>query len=222
MLVSQSSRRQAITLIEVLVVISVTSILATLAFRSVPEVLAKVRTIQCQTNLRQWGVATQLYADANNDYLPPDGAPNGRSKHNGWYIDLPRQIDLIPYHATTWHTNPTAKLPTTLWLCPANQRKSNGVNLFHYCLNQHISGSGAGRTIQLTSLSEPHRLVWLFDNGKLAAVAQHNNVHTNLHEKGANFLFLDGHVSRHDHPTYQGPQPSSANTGTQSLLWHPQ
>ncbi|MCS1411465.1 MAG: hypothetical protein M2R45_04665 [Verrucomicrobia subdivision 3 bacterium] len=186
---------QAITLIELLVVVALLALLFALTVPALNTAVGVAKKVECLNHLKQWGIATQLYALNNDDFLPQDGSPNGITIEAGWYVSLPKEIGIPTYHELPWRTNPAIKIPKTIWLCPANKRRSNGINLFHYCLNRLVNGSGTGNQVKLSSISAPHTLVWLFDNGKRAAVAQENNVHTNLHSNGANFLFLDGHAS---------------------------
>ena len=65
------------------------------------------------------------------------------------------------------------------------------------------------------------RSVWLFDNGGLAAVAQQNNVHTNLHNQGAQFVFLDGHVARFRNTEYWNFSTNKGITNNPELVWIP-
>ncbi len=182
-----------------------------------------VKGVGCLSNLRQWGLATQHYVIDNSDLLPPDGAPNGISKDAAWYVDLPLAIGALPYpRAGSWRTNPSAVLPKSLWICPANRRRSNGNLLFHYVLNRRINGSGSEtHSVALASLPAPAETPWLFDNGRLAAVATEGNVHTNAHGSGANFLFLDGHAQRFPNTLYWNFRRSRPITNTPSLRWFP-
>src|SRR5262249_50445297 len=149
----------------------------------------------CRNNLRQWGVATFLFTMDNDGYLPKDGAPNGTWTDRGWYIDLPQMMGMPVYSELAWRTNAAMNPGTTPWICPANRRRSNGYNLFHYCLNRYVNGTGKqSAQRKLSELSDPGHTIWLFDNGKAAAVAGENNVHTNLHRQGAHFLFVEGNV----------------------------
>jgi len=214
-------RLRAFTLIELLVVIAIIAILASLMFPALHRAKEAAKAASCLNNLRQWGLATQLFASDNNDLLPKDGTPNGTSFDEGWYVDLPRVLRIPTYREMPWRNNDKIDPGRSLWICPANSRRSNGNNLFHYCLNEHVNGTGSGNQVKLSSIREPVRVVWLFDNGKLAAVAQQNNVHTNLHNRGAQFTFLDGHSSRFKNRDYWDFSKNLGRTNNPNLIWLP-
>lgn len=212
------------TLVEALLVIAILALQLGLMLPVLARTTATVRGSTCLGHLRQWGLATQLYATDHDDFLPPEGVPNPtrRDTNQGWYIQLPRQLDLPPYHSLDWPTNREAQPRSSLWLCPANRRRSNGLNLFHYCLNQGVDGTGSDEhPIRLGSVSEPGRLVWLFDSKNLPAVGPGNYAHTNLHGAGANFLFLDGHARRLPVLAYWDFTRRRARTNSALLSWLP-
>ena len=136
---------RAFTLIELLVVIAIIAILAALLLPALGRSKAKAQAAVCLGNLRQWGVATHLYIAENSDMLPPDGTPNpsDSATNTGWYIQLPQLLNLPRYHDMPWRKDPAAAVGRTIWLCPGNPRRSNGNNLFHYCLNENVNGTGA-------------------------------------------------------------------------------
>lgn len=217
-------RRGAFTLLELLLVIALLAILSSLLFPATARAKGFVLAAVCGQHLRQWGLATLMYAEEHDDSLPPEGFPNPTARHtnSGWYIQLPRQLGLKRYHDEPWRTNATVTPGITPWLCPANRRRSNGRNLFHYCLNQNVDGTSAEeRRMSLSTLKEPARTVWLFDSKNLPAVGSWNFVHTNLHSAGAQFLFLDGHASRFPATAYWDPASNRARTNHPGLLWIP-
>jgi len=214
-------RIRAFTLIELLVVMAIVAILAALLLSVIGRVKGRTQALVCRNNLRQWGTATQLYAAANDDYLPQDGSFSGSSTDKGWYIDLPRMLGLPPYSEMPWRTNARIDPGRSIWICPSNPRRSNSNELFHYCLNRNVNGNGTGNQIRLVSIPHPSVTVWLFDNGGLAAVAQWNNVHSNLHHHGAQFAFLDGHATWFKNKDYWNFASNKGLTNNPKLLWIP-
>ncbi len=215
---------RAFTLIELLVVIAIIAILAALLLPALSKAKEKANAIVCLNNLKQWGLAAQLYATDNGDYLPPDGTPNpGESSTNtGWYIQLPQVLSLPRYHDMPWRTNATASVGRSVWICPSNPRRSNTNNLFHYCLNEYINDTGVdNHPVKISSLRQHSALVYLFDSKNLPAVGTPNYVHTNLHSGGAQFTFLDGHSARFNSKEYWDHAINKGRTNNPSIVWIP-
>jgi prepilin-type N-terminal cleavage/methylation domain-containing protein/prepilin-type processing-associated H-X9-DG protein len=223
---------RAFTLVELLVTIGVIAILAGLVLSVLGRAKASAQAITCRTNLRQWGMATLLYVADHNDLLPQEGdsAPTETVLYNptykAWYIQLPEQMNLSRYRDMPWRTNWIINPENSIWICPSNLRRCNASsktsNLFHYCLNDHVNGTGTNnRPTRMVSIQQPSATVWLFDNGGLAAVAQQNNVHSNLHNRGAQFVFLDGHAARFKNTEYWNFKTGKGITNNPALVWIP-
>lgn len=220
-------RTRAFTLIELLVVIAIIMILAALVFPATAHVKNKAKSAVCLNNLKQWGLALQLFVADNRGRLPNDGWANPiQPQHfeRGWYAELPEMLGLPPYMSMPWRTNENADVGRSIFICPSNPRRSNGNYLFHYCLNGLYNGTGNSETHSISALSSPSSLVFLFDNKNLPAVqtsttSPGNLVHTNLHAQGAQFVFVDGHARHFTNTKYWDFEAGRARTNNPELQW---
>ncbi len=221
---SQSDRLRKIlglTLIELLVTVSIIGILASMALPVIAKAKSTARRISCLNNLRQWGIGVQLFTLDQKGLLPLDGAGSGLSTKSGWYVDLPKLLGVTEYRSRPWRTNALAPVEKSIWICPENPRRSNGNNLFHYSLNRHVNGSGAGRQVRLTSIPFPSETIYLFDNGKKSPVAGPNNLHTNLHSNGGQVLFLDGGARLLEAENAVDPETGRVRISGSGFRWIP-
>jgi len=98
------------TLIEVLVVIAVIALLMAILVPVLGKVRKQAKALACQANLRQWALALQTYATANDAKVPRliyRGSPTGTSPEFPLPLTLWRYID-----------------SNEVWLCPMARQPS--------------------------------------------------------------------------------------------------
>jgi prepilin-type N-terminal cleavage/methylation domain-containing protein len=105
------ARHSAFTLIELLTVIAIIGILAAILIPTVGRVRESARNSKSLSNLRQFGVANQLYAQENKSVSVPGKGPNPTPSSNGGSTWAQWQVLLSPYTSQPlkgdWELDPT-------------------------------------------------------------------------------------------------------------------
>jgi prepilin-type N-terminal cleavage/methylation domain-containing protein len=91
---NKSLFRPGFTLIELLVVIAIIAILAALLLPALSAAKTRAQRIQCLSNLKQWGLCFQLYANDNEDSMPSGFVGNALAGTSGmWMVVFKKYYD---------------------------------------------------------------------------------------------------------------------------------
>src|SRR6516162_3884703 len=96
----QKKTDSGFTLIELLVVIAIIAILAAMLLPVLARAKEKGNRTYCLNNMRQWGVAQNMYVDDNNQYFPATKIPNASMPIGGYNEDTPTWNDLAYAHSS--------------------------------------------------------------------------------------------------------------------------
>jgi prepilin-type processing-associated H-X9-DG protein len=209
------------TLIELFVVIATILVLAALLVPALRQALASARRAQCINNLRQFGFATRMYWDANDDAC---FRYRGLSTNNGdifWFGWLERGLEgqrafdatqgaLYPY----LHGRGVEVCPSLNYSLAKFKLKAQGA-AYGYGYNLHLSAPMNQSAVRASSILCPSDTVVLADAAQVntfQSPASPSNpmleefyyVSTDLteatahfrHNRNANAVFCDGHAGQ--------------------------
>lgn len=194
---------QAFTLIELLVVIAIIAILASLLLPGLASAKSRGRQTFCGQNMRQIGVAMQMYADDHGGFFPE--TTHGAGTNRSWIYTLRPYVGNVD----------------RIRICPSDpkglQRLTN--NASSYVMNEFTAVDLVdpfGRVLEtfrnarrLAKPSETHTVFLCADDFAPSVFGDHthsrlwnrgwpaviNDIAPNRHRYCANYLFADGHVT---------------------------
>lgn len=180
------------TLIELLIVIAIIAILASMLLPALQKAKHKAKEITCANQLKQLGTTFSLYANDNQGWLPRDSDDDGAP----WVNKLDDYLGLNVIY-TKEATCGIFKCPSWYWM-QYDSYKRPGIS---YCINYHVTGPGKYHK-KLSNIDRPGSKVLLGDSACSGTSASRNyaydgnNTYRFLarHINKANILYCDTHV----------------------------
>jgi len=164
----------AFTLMELLVVIAIIAVLAGLLLPVVSKAKEQGRSTACLSNLRQLGIALQLYVQDNQNQLPV-------------MYDALLSTNAPATNSATVDIVLTNYLGTPKILrCPSDDKQLFEQTASSYAWNVLLNGQDADH-LQVFNISfDPHQIPLMFDKESFHRARGPG--------KGVNYLYADGHI----------------------------
>jgi prepilin-type N-terminal cleavage/methylation domain-containing protein/prepilin-type processing-associated H-X9-DG protein len=197
------------TLVELLVVIAIIAILAAMLLPALARSKAQAQCAACESNLRQLGIATELYWDDNAGncfyYNIPVAVSNGVVYWFGWIqnggsgsgsapegqraFDLSQGV-LFPY----LDGSDVRLCPSPVWNSPRFQLKGTNV-VFSYGYNEYLSPQTSSKLASINRVVSPSNIALFADAAQVVPSFQNATPNNPLFQE---FYYVDvGEATAH-------------------------
>jgi prepilin-type N-terminal cleavage/methylation domain-containing protein/prepilin-type processing-associated H-X9-DG protein len=216
--------RKGFTLVEVLVGLAIIAIASTMVVVAVDKARESAAQAECVNNLRQWGVALNLYLQDSAGSLPRRGQGvrpvEMIDRPEDWFNCLPPYLGEKPFSELALSSNAPKPNTKSIFVCPKAEDLGQP-HFLAYGMNMYLSPWNRPEPQNINAVPNPASLAFLADGpGGWSSTVPSSQMYSvkARHQNRANVVFLDGHVSTFD-ATYLGCE--RGNSTQPDVRWKP-
>ncbi|MFV0337738.1 MAG: DUF1559 domain-containing protein [Chthoniobacterales bacterium] len=218
------ARKRAFSLLELLVVITILTILLIIGGSAATSIFTNTKRMECISKMRSIGVGIQQYAQDNSGQFPPSGHSAAAARKSPWHHAI------LPYMGFQEGVN-FKEIANSALRCPCDTNTSPYI--YSYALNVYFElkngddYEGAPATWhRQVNVPHPTKTILLAETKPIyfgdhlmvhqwkKTSAAENSLAGNRHGGPLNFLFVDGHVAPME-------AKETFDTGKKINLWNP-
>jgi prepilin-type N-terminal cleavage/methylation domain-containing protein/prepilin-type processing-associated H-X9-DG protein len=188
----------AFTLIEMLVVIAIIALLASIMIPAVSGALQRAKTTQCLSNLRQLGNGFMIYAQENKGRFPYQQ----RDSSTTWHVEIAPFLEGFT-NSDFYDLAVEGERPPGVFACPSSDNVVRFGNYSDFGMNLLVNDHGEQQNDPQRSFDQlPGSVILLADSHNcrrnLSIYSTNGGMDPRHHRSGINVLYVGGHVSTGD------------------------
>jgi prepilin-type processing-associated H-X9-DG protein/prepilin-type N-terminal cleavage/methylation domain-containing protein len=199
-----TERPAGFTVVELLLAVAIIGALLGLLLPAIQLSRSAARRSACQSNLRQWGLAVQNYADAHQGRLPYRGQgvqpTSVFDRPSDWFNAMPPYLEGEPFIDLVNRRRVPQVGHISIWICPEAEQSTEAdqAGYFSYGMNMALSVHSANLPDHIDRVGPKQTMVFMADGpGPYCSVIPAAAAYSPIarHNGTVNIVFLDAHVA---------------------------